>query len=570
MKKRILLPSLCAILNAYAPTQAQTAAPAETEAMIYSTMPSRAVHRPEMALDGDDSTYFQSAYGMSQGDDFTVLLGRPIALRSLKITTGTRDGDNLLTQGYVEVSSDGKTYTRAATFNDQGVASAPTKASAPMNGQMVAALRIKINPKSGLSKLVLREITLDSPTRISLVELGPGRAFSDFSLAPDIAVWVANAEKQMRESWAETAAILYTEDFITPNKVNIVYRTGPGVTGVAAVGGGEMEVNYAWARAHPEDTGLTVHEVAHVIQSSSSGPSWLIEGIADYVRWVKWEPQNFTVRINPDKASYRDAYRTTAAFLAWCELNYDSRIVSKLNQDTRLGTYSDANWKRYTGKDVDTLWSEFLAAYKANPAGIIRAPVAPGDEPRATPVVVAGTTQAVDLKPYFSAIGITRDGANFGAEEGFDAGGAAFSGTLAGNAITAQNVRFSLGAAGEKNIVSAQKQEIALPQGKFSSLWLLGGAVEGGQRAQRFTVTYSDGTTQTLVQNLSDWYAPQEFVGENRALRMGYRNLTGGARDPRPFSLYSYGFALDATKTVRSLALPDNPNVKIAGVSLGK
>lgn len=543
--------------------QAQTPAAAETEAILYSTMPSTTAHRPEMAMDADESSFFKSVYGMSDGDDFTVLFTRPVPLRSLRVSTGNADGDNMLTKGFVEVSADGKKYNRAATFNAQGVA------SATLNNQTVAALRIKVDKNSALPSLILREITLNSPAKITRIALGAGRPFSDYSIAPDLKTWVEKAERQMSESWADTAAILYTDGFITPNKVNVFYRSGPDVTPVAAAGGGVMTVNVAWARAHPEDTGLTVHEVAHVVQSMSAyNPVWLIEGIADYVRWVKYEPQNFKVNINPATAKYQDSYRTTGAFLAWCELNYDSRLVSKLNRDLRYGAYTSDKWKQYTGKDADTLWSEFITAYKADPVGIITPPVAAADRPRALPVVQAGTVVPVNLSKVFNTVGITRDAASFNVSNGFDGGGAAFSSNLLGTSLTAKGVQFTLGAAGANNIVSAQGSAIPLPRSRFSSLWLLGAAVEGGQRNQTLLVTYTDGTTQTFAQNFSDWFSPQGFPGETRGLRMDYRNMADGARDPRPFSLYAYGFALDKTKTVQQLTLPNNPNIRIAAISL--
>jgi len=51
-------------------------------------------------------------------------------------------------------------------------------------------------------------------------------------------------------------------------------------------------------------------------------------------------------------------------------------------------------------------------------------------------------------------------------------------------------------------------------------------------------------------------------------VKMAYRNVSIGAKDIRPFYLYSYGFSLPAKKTVKSLTLPQNPNVKIVAVSV--
>jgi hypothetical protein len=46
---------------------------------------------------------------------------------------------------------------------------------------------------------------------------------------------------------------------------------------------------------------------------------------------------------------------------------------------------------------------------------------------------------------------------------------------------------------------------IPLPAGNYATLKLLGSAVNGKQANQSFVVTYTDGTTTTITQSLSDW-----------------------------------------------------------------
>jgi hypothetical protein len=70
------------------------------------------------------------------------------------------------------------------------------------------------------------------------------------------------------------------------------------------------------------------------------------------------------------------------------------------------------------------------------------------------------------------------------------------------------------------------------------------------------------------VQHFSDWFAPRSFPGESRAVKMPYRNMANGARDDHAFYAYSYGFNLNRDKTVQSLTLPDNPNVKTLAATL--
>ncbi len=543
-------------------TAAQTS-PAPVKALVYSTMPSTAAHRPEMAMDGDVGTYFQSDHGMSDGDDFLVLLSRPIPVQSIHVTTGDAEGQDLLTNGFVETSPDGNYYRKAADFGATGVA------DAALGGSRVVALRIRLKHGQGVPNLAVREITIQSPVKVSHVVLGPGRGFYDISQAHDLKAWALQAETQMEQFWPDTEALLYSDKFIPPNAVNVVYRTGSGVTGVAATGGGVMEVNSAWCRAHPEDTGLTVHETAHVIQAYSAyNPVWLVEGIADYIRWVRFEPEHFTYRINPQKSTYHDSYRTTAAFLAYCELHYDSRLVTKLSQAVRFGTYNTSMFKSYCGKDVDTLWSEFLAAYEADPKGVLAPPVAAADRPRLSPEVTPGSSVPVDLSAFFGTAGIFSGGTAAPETGGVDGEGNGYPAASLGATQTLKGVQFTLGRADAPDLIACHGQVIPLPTGSHASLWLLGSAVEGSQMAQTFTVTYTDGTAGALVQNMSDWFLPSGFPGEVRAVKTPYRLTARGAKDPRSFYVYGYGFKVDGTKTVKSLTLPDNENVKLFAVSL--
>jgi hypothetical protein len=117
--------------------------------------------------------------------------------------------------------------------------------------------------------------------------------------------------------------------------------------------------------AHPDDWGMVIHELTHVIQDyrrPDRNPGWLVEGIADYVRFFHYEPGPSIGRFDPQGASYRDGYRTTARFLAWVEKAHQKDIVRKLNQALREERYKDELFKAYTGQPLDDLWAEFLKA----------------------------------------------------------------------------------------------------------------------------------------------------------------------------------------------------------------
>ena len=76
-----------------------------------------------------------------------------------------------------------------------------------------------------------------------------------------------------------------------------------------------------FASEHPEDTGMVIHELTHIIQNyPSPDPGWVTEGIADYIR--------------------------------------------RLNKAMREGTYSDSLFKECAGKPLPELWKQYQEARK--------------------------------------------------------------------------------------------------------------------------------------------------------------------------------------------------------------
>ena len=149
---------------------------------------------------------------------------------------------------------------------------------------------------------------------------------------------------------------------------------------------------------------------------------------------------------------------------------------------------------------------------------------------------------------------------------GIDGAGYAYSGTVLGRSVAWDGVTFSLGAPGVPDAVSSKT--LALPAGNFSKLFMLATAVNGSQQAQTFVVTYTDGTTTTLTQSLSDWFTLENFPGESIARTESYRLNPDGSIDNETFYVYGYSFAINPTKTVKSLTLPNNISVVVLAVSL--
>jgi hypothetical protein len=93
-------------------------------------------------------------------------------------------------------------------------------------------------------------------------------------------------------------------------------------------------------------------------------------------------------------------------------------------------------------------------------------------------------------------------------------------------------------------------------------------SVNGAQQAQSFKITYTDGTSTTLTQSLSDWFTPSNFPGETKALTMPHRVNAAGQIDNRTFTLYEYSLPLNSAKTVATVTFPPNRNVVILAATV--
>lgn len=183
-------------------------------------------------------------------------------------------------------------------------------------------------------------------------------------------------------------------------------------------------------------------------------------------------------------------------------------------------------------------------------------------------MALANAPAPVALGALYNRVGFYTDKTIFPTTGGLDGGGSAYSAAWLGGAQEWNGVLFNFGPANASNAVACAGQTLSVPPGQYLSLDLLATAVQGNQSSQRFVATYADGTTATLVQSLSDWFTPQNFASESKALIMGYRNTSNGSKDNRTFYLYGYSLGLNGSKTLQSIRLPNNANVEILALSL--
>ncbi|MDQ8004776.1 MAG: basic secretory protein-like protein [Pedobacter sp.] len=174
-------------------------------------------------------------------------------------------------------------------------------------------------------------------------------------------------KKRMVETFFKVYPVL-ANDFNKNADKLVTFHVDTAYKAVAAAGGGRIVYNPGWFIKHPGDIDVVTHEVMHIVQNygSGGGPGWLTEGIADYVRYkygVDNAGANWALPAFKLEHSYKNAYRITARFLNWLEINGNKGIVVKLDAAMRNHTYKETIWNELTGKTIDELWT----MYAANP-----------------------------------------------------------------------------------------------------------------------------------------------------------------------------------------------------------
>ncbi len=323
-------------------------------ATVKTTLPTHGDEIRQLAYDGRMATFFATEKPASADDHFTLVLDRPVNVRSIAVTTGRPDGSGKIAEGALEVSADGQTFRKLAGFTD-GIARGEAQK------EPVRAIRIK--PGATTAPIAIRELDLVSDPPVP-VFLYPVEFVVDVTDAPELKDWADQVARTCERAYPMINDELASNGFRPPRlirmKISKTYR------GVAEASGNRILGSVDYFKGNQKDVGAMVHETTHVVQSYRRGkqPGWLVEGISDYVRFFKYEPENLG-RINPRTAHHDSSYRVSAAFLAYLSAKYDRSIVRKLNAALREGRYDDGLFEQFTGKNLKALDDES----RADPGG---------------------------------------------------------------------------------------------------------------------------------------------------------------------------------------------------------
>jgi len=324
---------------------------APVAATIETTLGTASRQIRQRAFDGDAGTFFLSVQNPGPADHFTLIFDAPVAVKSIAVLTGRPDGSDRLDTGTLEASTDGKTFHDRANFTDGAAFAVP-------GDHPIRAIRIK--PGTNLTHpLAIREVKIESEPPLAVFKY-PVEFVVDVADAPEMKDWAESAARVCTRSYPMINEELKSEGYKPPQVVTITLKKS--YRGVASASGSRITGSASYFKDHPGDVGAMVHETTHIVQHyrGRDNPGWLVEGVSDYIRFFKFEPEKIG-RINADKAHYNSSYRVTAAFLAYVTDKYDKQLMHELNRLMREGHVKEEVFKQRTGKTVQELDVEWRA-----------------------------------------------------------------------------------------------------------------------------------------------------------------------------------------------------------------
>jgi hypothetical protein len=205
----------------------------------------------------------------------------------------------------------------------------------------------------------------------------PFRVGVEYPKAPECASFAEKSRSVIEEWYPKINEILFAPEHpLQTGSITLVCEPMKGVAWTD-IDKNRIHISSAFAAAHPEDFGTVVHELTHIVQHYAKLKRegvWLQEGIADYIRHQYYERDMDSLAaqelihhtFDPDHDNYRKGYRVAAAFFFWVEKQKKPTIIQDLNRGCADGRCTGDLFVGLCGKDVDTLWAEFVGELKSN------------------------------------------------------------------------------------------------------------------------------------------------------------------------------------------------------------
>ncbi len=193
----------------------------------------------------------------------------------------------------------------------------------------------------------------------------------DATDAPHYEKWVkAELAPVILEWYPKIIELLPSKGYQAPTKVTLQFKNDVPSGVPAYATGSSITMNAPWFenQLKREAKGCVVHELVHVVQNywlaprlnpnPKRTPSWVTEGLADYIRWFLYEPESRGAHYTPaqiKKMKHDASYRISANFIDWVSRNHEEDIARLINDAARNGRYGEDLWMQHTGSSIEEL-----------------------------------------------------------------------------------------------------------------------------------------------------------------------------------------------------------------------
>lgn len=168
---------------------------------------------------------------------------------------------------------------------------------------------------------------------------------------------------RLSDGWWRTITIrLASPGFVPVDHITIEFndiriKGAPALTHDSVI---EVDARGLLARLRdPDALAMIAHEMVHVVQRYPHAAGWLVEGIADYMRYYVLIPDDPGRAFRPDGATWHDGYQASAGFLDWVEQGHPGTIT-RLNAALRAGEDGQALLRETLGQTLQQAWAAYI------------------------------------------------------------------------------------------------------------------------------------------------------------------------------------------------------------------
>lgn len=186
----------------------------------------------------------------------------------------------------------------------------------------------------------------------------------------------------------------------------------------------------------------------------------------------------------------------------------------------------------------------------------------PSNEMSVTPMELVQTK--VDLTEYYNIDAMSYD--ENSKDGDFDGNGWNYPAEYIPDDITYDGFGFTFGPKhdGQKNVIKCEGQTVILPKVNATNIYYLASASNGSQQGE-IKVNYEDGSSESFNVSISDWCNPR--TDDKVVIRIDHRHNASGDTQPQVY-VFMHNIAVDPSKKVESITLPNNGNIKIFAITL--